>query len=365
MRKCFAVAAVLSFGLLFSCQPKQMGNYTLSGTVSDMSDGDTLYLLSGLSEDTRFDTLVVGQGRFHCEGYIEEPTLCFLYNARSQAVIAPFFLEPGAIDINYSSSTRDGRVSGTAMNEALQQLNDSVSGFSNEVTAIMTSMYGEAPTKDEQHAALMRIDTLTFNKNQWLYLAAERNITNELGYAILTYFDDDSFSREQLQSLISQLPEEMRSRRRIQEMEQSLSEPTSAIALPDLRLRSSRGEEVSLLEEVGKHTYTVIDFWASWSSPCLRDMPKKERLYRKFRERGMGMIGISLDLESADWHRAIDRSGLPWLQLSDLKGWESEIATTLHVQAIPHTLLVDSNGKVLASGLSADELEVYLEQVMF
>ena len=365
MRKCIVVAIVSLFGLLYSCQPKQGSNYTLSGTVADMADGDTLYLLSGLSESTRFDTLLVRQGRFHAEGFVDEPSLCFLYNARSQAIISPFFLEPGVIDINYSSSSGDGSVSGTVMNDALQALNDSVLGYGNQMSAVMTSMYGESPTKSEQQSALSRLDTLTLRKNQYLYLAAEQNITNELGYAILTYFDDDSFSREQRQSLISQLPASMRSRPCIQEMEQALTEPEGVTTLPDLRLSTSRGSNVSLLEEVGKSSYTIIDFWASWCTSGLREMPKLARLYHRYRDRGVELIGISVDLDSNEWHRTIDQTGQTWLQLSDLKGWEGAIAESLHIPAIPHTLLVDSSGKVLASGLSAEELEVYLEQVKF
>ncbi len=365
MRKCIVVAIVSLFGLLFSCQPKQGSNYTLSGSVADMSDGDTLYLLSGLSESTRFDTLFVSHGRFHTEGFVEEPSLCFLYSARSQSIISPFFLEPGVIDIDYSSPSGGGSVSGTVMNDALQALNDSVVGYGSEMNAVMTSMHSDSPTKDQQQAALLRLDTLSLRKNQYLYLAAEQNITNELGYAILTYFDDDSFSREQRQSLISQLPASMRSRPRIQEMEQALSEPEGVTTLPDLRLSSSLGNNLSLLEEVGKNPYTIIEFWASWSTAAQKDMPKLSRLYHRYRDRGVGMISISLDLDANDWRRSIERMGPSWLQLCDTKGWEGETAESLHLHAIPHTILVDSSGKVLASGLSADELDVYLEQVLF
>ena len=150
MRKCIVVAIVSLFGLLISCQPKQGSNYTLSGSVADMSDGDTLYLLSGLSESTRFDTLFVSHGRFHTEGFVEEPSLCFLYSARSQSIISPFFLEPGVIDIDYSSPSGGGSVSGTVMNDALQALNDSGADLS-QYTLNMDKINWSDTTVGEQN----------------------------------------------------------------------------------------------------------------------------------------------------------------------------------------------------------------------
>lgn len=359
------LAAMVIVGVLTACQPKNTDNYTLSGTATGMADGDTLFLVTDLENGNPSETLLVHQGRFHLEGHVDNPTLCFLVNSDQRGVLGPFFLEPGTINIDYEQQSGESHVSGTNMNEALQALNDSVIHYGSRMNDILATLYSSSPTQEEQQAATAQIAMLTNSMNGCMYRTAEQNIGNELGYAILTYFDNDNFSREQLRSLISKMPEEMRSRQRIKELEASLDRPQGATTLPDLRINASRGGEVSILEEVSKNPFTIIDFWASWCAPCLRDMPKMVRLYHRYHSQGIGMIGISLDMDANEWQKAIDRTGQPWLQLCDMKGWESDIAEQLHIQAIPHTLLVDSTGKVLVSGLSCDDLEAFLEELMF
>ncbi|MBR4388494.1 MAG: AhpC/TSA family protein [Prevotella sp.] len=351
-------------GLLIGCQPKQVTNYTLSGMASDMSEGDTLYIVTDLGGSKPIDTLFVNQGRFQIEGFTpSSPILCYLYDSSRPSEAIPFFLEPGNISID-RDSTGTSRISGTSMNDALQSVNDSVMNYDRALADVMSTLYGGSPTKVEQQSALQHIEALTLYKSQYLYRTAEQNIGNKLGRAILTCFDDDIFSPEQRQSLISQLPDSLRSHSYLQDF--PLSHDVLAIdALPDLRMPTSLGGEVSLLEEVRKNTFTIIDFWASWSIPSLRDMSKLGRLYRSYHQRGVGMIGISMDMDAGEWRRTIEKTGQPWLQLCDLKGWESDMAESLRVRVLPHTLLVDSKGTVLASGLSADELEVYLEQAVY
>ena len=323
-------------GVLTACQPKNTDNYTLSGTATGMADGDTLFLVTDLENGNPSETLLVHQGRFHLEGRVDNPTLCFLVNSDQRGVLGPFFL-----------------------------VNDSVIHYGSRMNDILATLYSSSPTQEEQQAATAQIATLTSAMNLCMYRVAEQNIGNELGYAILTYFDNDTFSKAQLISLISEMPEEMRQRPRIQELEEALDTPQGATTLPDLRINSSRGGEVSLLSEVNKNPITIIDFWASWCAPCLRDMPKMVRLYHRYHGQGIGMIGISLDMDADEWKKAIDRTGQPWLQLCDLKGWESDIVEEMHIQAIPHTLVVDNAGRLLVSGLSCDDLDAFLEELMF
>ncbi len=121
--------------------------------------------------------------------------------------------------------------------------------------------------------------------------------------------------------------------------------------IPDL----SR-EKVRLGDIIEKNELTIIDFWASWCGPCRHEMPAMIELYNDNKDKGLGIVGVSLDKEYADWKNAIDELGLPWPQLSELRGWEETLALKMHVKAIPHTLLLDRQGNILAEGLHAEEL---------
>lgn len=119
---------------------------------------------------------------------------------------------------------------------------------------------------------------------------------------------------------------------------------------------------ISTTDEIRKNNITIIDFWASWCGPCRREMPVIVNMYNKYKDKGLGIIGISLDSEYDAWKKAIDNDNMTWLQLSELRGWDCTAAQTNGVQAIPHTIVVDKNSKILAKGLRGHELMEFIDK---
>ena len=79
--------------------------------------------------------------------------------------------------------------------------------------------------------------------------------------------------------------------------------------------------------------------------------------------RGLQIIGISLDRTREAWLSAIRRLDLPWIHLSDVKGWESIASEIYGVNAIPEIVLIDPDGKIIATGLREQELEAKLDEI--
>jgi peroxiredoxin len=79
--------------------------------------------------------------------------------------------------------------------------------------------------------------------------------------------------------------------------------------------------------------------------------------YRGFHSKGFTVLGVSLDDKKDKWLEAIRRDGLPWTQVSDLKGWKNEVAVQYGVEGIPMNFLLDKNGTIIAKGLRGPELE--------
>ena len=127
-------------------------------------------------------------------------------------------------------------------------------------------------------------------------------------------------------------------------------------SLMDMKIPDQSREKIRLGDLIEKNKLTIIDFWASWCGPCRHEMPAMVSLYNDYKEKGLGIVGISLAEEFADWKNAIDELGLPWQQLSELRGWEETLAMKMNVKAIPHTLLLDRQGNILAEGLRSEEL---------
>lgn len=131
----------------------------------------------------------------------------------------------------------------------------------------------------------------------------------------------------------------------------------------DIELPDTVGNVRRLSEYIGRGRYVLLDFWASWCGPCLGSMSMMKKFAATYAGRGLQIIGISLDSDRGAWLSAIRRLNLPWVQLSDIKGWDSIGASVYGVCAIPETVIIDPNGKIVSTGLRGVDLENKLVEI--
>ena len=131
---------------------------------------------------------------------------------------------------------------------------------------------------------------------------------------------------------------------------------------PELILPMPNDKELALSSLRGK--VVLIDFWASWCGPCRKELPNVKRAYEKYKAKGFEILGVSLDKERDEWIGAISKEGLTWPQVSDLKFWQSEACKSYAVQSIPYTVLIDKEGKIIATDLRGADLDKKLAEVL-
>ncbi|MES2568000.1 MAG: TlpA disulfide reductase family protein [Bacteroidota bacterium] len=131
---------------------------------------------------------------------------------------------------------------------------------------------------------------------------------------------------------------------------------------PELILPMPNDKDLALSSLRGK--VVLIDFWASWCGPCRKEMPNVKRAYEKYKNKGFEILGVSLDKDRDAWLGAISKDGMTWPQVSDLKFWQSEACQIYAVQSIPYTVLVDKEGKIIATDLRGAQLDKKLSEVL-
>ena len=135
---------------------------------------------------------------------------------------------------------------------------------------------------------------------------------------------------------------------------------TGALA-PDIVLLSPEGKEIALSSLRGN--YVLIDFWASWCKPCRIENPNVVKMYQKYADDNFEIFGVSLDKDRAKWIEAIAVDNLTWPQVSDLGFWNSAAAQLYNVRSIPYTVLLDPDGKIIATKLRGAALEAQMESI--
>lgn len=131
----------------------------------------------------------------------------------------------------------------------------------------------------------------------------------------------------------------------------------------DVTLTDEEGKEVKLSEVIQPGKYTMLEFWASWCSPCRGEIPHLRHV-NEVCGQDFDIISISIDEKEEAWKKAVAEEKMVWKQLRDAKGWKGGAARAYRVTGVPYSLLLDGEGRIVAGDLRGAELDIILAELL-
>lgn len=353
--------------VLAACQQKEPG-FAIRGMVNGSVDGDVVYLQSYDGTNMmKLDSAIVKNGVFEFKGTPDSlvESRFVTYMKGDQRMSTMVFVENGDIQVVLDPET--SKVSGTPNNDVLQQFSEMFSAISKELNEAYTKSRMDSTLTEEQCDSVEQVlEQKQKDGLDKVFELVAANIDKPAGVYLLSSFGP-SFDVKKMQPLFDRIPAAYASQPEIvslKEYVETAVKTAEGEKYIDFTLESPEGKPVKLSDYVSKNAYTLIDFWASWCGPCKREMPTVVEAYEKYKGKGFGVIGVSLDNNAESWKNAIKDLNMTWPQMSDLKGWECEGAALYGIRAIPATVLVDQQGTIIARNLRGSALMRKLGELM-
>ena len=340
-------------------------NMTVSGKIEGIPSGQ-LVLVAQVGEN-QVDTLGAASfkaPKFQLKAMVKEPVMAQLVvkgygggfnfiaepNAKYEAFLCNdkrAYVKGGALQdewMAFSKRSAELREQAKAMQErcdALRAANKfrSASATNDSLQTLRQSVHTETQAFLQKHDDVLA--AYTYNSNALmaeLNLEETRRLYNSMGEGA----KNTPSGRIMLQ--------------RIQRMEKV----TQGKKAPDFTLQDLQGNVVTLSQVKAK--VKIVDFWASWCGPCRLNNPSLKKIYEKYHEKGLEIISVSLDNVKDRWEKAVSQDGLPWINVSSLKGWKCEVAQTYDVKSVPAIFILDGENHIIATNLRGDKLDAFLNE---
>jgi len=359
--------SALAIGIFFSSCTKK-SEYTIKGKLEGVTS-TKIYLSKVVDNElVKSDSSDVVDGAFLMSGKILSPELYFLeFKGEPNKNSLNLFLENVNFTITGDLSKGDVKIIGGPNQKMLNEFKI----LQDSTTQLQKDLY---PKYQAARAAndSIKVDSIVDvfekmrdNSEQKTIKLIKKNKNKEVSAFLVTRVLMNSLKLDQLEEIYNNFAPNVKKSSyaiRIKKKCDVLKSVSVGELAPDFTLNTVDDKPFKLSSLRGK--VVLVDFWASWCAPCRGENPHVVEMYKEFKDKGFDILGVSLDKDKASWEKAIKSDGLVWNHVSDLKGWKNSVAKLYGVSSIPHTVLLDADGNIVAKGLRGDELKAAIEKLL-
>lgn len=373
IRKLFFLAVLLPLFVT-----AQVQDFTLKGRIGHFNAPAKIYFDHMEGDIGHSDSAVLVDGLFSFAGKVNGPgavrmVLAPKGDGKEKAIYTGdaiyFYIGAEHINMRSKDSLSNAVITGSPVNDAYNAYNVFIGGSIIALNKAANADFNKGTEEQKKDTAYFHAVDRRFRQH-----VADR-ASREMEFAKTHPYDffsvvaleeqtHDATSAARAKVIFEMLDESLRLSFAGKKLENKMNALTAIVAgamAPDFTQPDTVGQPVMLSHLRGK--YVLVDFWASWCSPCRAENPNLKKQYLLYKEKGFEVISVSLDENKKKWQDAIDKDGLPWLQVSDLKGWNNEAGKLYGVSAVPSSFLVDPQGKIVATGLLGEALNKKLASI--
>ena len=345
-------------------------SYKIKGQIEGVEDG-TLITLSVLDYDglADLDSVVVKGGKFSFKGTTDTAEVAVLTYELDETIRGcQFYLERGNIEVLIDAETGSQHLAGTPNNNAFQKFYDDTEVFEDEANEIEDKIRMTLATQGDASELYRQMGELQDRFVALLAQSIEENADKVYGYQQLME-NYSMFEPEEVMGLLEKLAptfgqdfifNQLTAMINAQ-LSTSLGHPYLDFEAPILDKKFAFEAKAKLSDYVAKNKVVLLDFWASWCTPCINEIPNLKAAYKKFKSKGFEIVSVSVDDGTDEWIKAVKDNGMNWIQLWNGEDMQNSAAVLYSITAIPATFLIDSEGTIIGRNLRDSELEEALE----
>jgi len=370
MKKTILTTLLLISILACTTEPK---GFTLKGDVrGDVENGTQVFLkkIGENNQPTEVDTTTIENGKFQFVGSQEIPEMHYVFVDKLKGYTA-VIIENGEINLSGQKDSMGlAKVSGSIQNEHFTDYLEESQAISKKAMSVQQDMQNA----DQASREALR-DEMNELQEEYKNFEGEFIKTHPDALISVLLMDRAIASRqkttEEIQELYDGLSPEMKKTtaatkiadqlKALKEKEEKSKSTAIGAKAPEFVAPGPDGQQIALNDVLGK--VTLVDFWAAWCKPCRAENPNVVSAYKKYHDKGLNILGVSLDRKADAWKKAIADDGLEWNHVSHVQ-YFGPIAKLYNVDAIPAAFLLDENGVIIAKNLRGKALHDKISELL-